>query len=91
MFFGCKVAKKIWRTLKSDMGYGRHIQATMEDEMKWISSAAEGRNVQCDGVKLTYCVFIYWLWRSRSDNIFKSLNCTEAYIVHQIKMEVRMK
>lgn len=72
LFFGCGYARSIWSILLSDMGYNRTIGMSMEDELRWVTAAGGGKGVQNDGVKLTFCAYCYWIWRTRNKFFFQT-------------------
>lgn len=91
LFFKYMFDRQTWWQLKIDMGYGRMMHCFMEDEMRWIKTVTKGNNIQCVGVWLTFCAYVYWMWKCRNEKIFKGRNCTIMYILKQIKTKMEVQ
>lgn len=84
-------AKWVWKNLKHRMGYGVNAAATMEQELAWINALRPAERIQKDGIKLMFCAYVYWIWRSRNAVIFQAKHTTHRQVINTIIEEVRLK
>lgn len=73
------------------MGFNRRLAGTLEDEVRWLLNARCSCQVQKDGMRLMFAVYIYWVWRSRNDKIYSGIAHTVNNLFVQIRDEVRIK
>lgn len=59
-----------------------------EQEVGWLMKLKTSTTIQNEGVKLVFSTFVYWLWKSRNDMIFRGKTISPAGLGHMIMTDV---
>lgn len=91
VFFNCSMAKQLRRRLRQSMGYSWTVTAMLQLELEWLMYIQTNFKVQQDVVKLTFAVFVYWLWCAHNEIIFNGKAFIVSSLYDLVRAEVQIK